>query len=91
MYLTDILSAGVGFCFVGVQRGAGDDGFYVITDVNPESITRLVLCLPHLLDLENERVYLKGKYSDLPSLKEANPHLLRLIHDFADNSNCVHK
>lgn len=58
--------------------------FSVITDVNPESITSLVLCLPHLLDLENERVYLKGKYSDLPSLKEANPHLLRLIHDFAE-------
>ena len=56
--------------------------FNVITDVNPESINRLVLCIPSLLGVENERVYLKGKHSELPSLKEANPYLLRLIHDF---------
>lgn len=56
--------------------------FNVITDVNPESINRLVLCIPNLLGVENERVYLKGKHSKLPSLKEANPYLLRLIHDF---------
>lgn len=57
--------------------------FSIITDVKPESINRLVLCAPNLLGLENERVYLKGKHSELPSLEEANPYLLRLIHDFA--------
>lgn len=54
----------------------------IVIDLDFNAVMRVVQIHSQLLGLEDERAYMKCMHSELPSLAEANPYLLRLIHDF---------
>lgn len=54
----------------------------VVTDINLNSIIRMVQIHSRLFALENEQVFLNCEKTVLPALDDTDPYVMRLLEDF---------